>query len=76
MSTDRKTALPKERISRRAQLLNPVEVLMPDIYAEESPIDKGDHHTTHEARPEEQETPIIDKSEGFDPYDTGALYKK
>ena len=76
MSMDRKTALPKERISRRAELLKPVEVQMPDIYAEESPIDKGDRHTTHEARPEKQETPTVDKSEGFDPYDTGVLYKK
>ena len=76
MSTNRKKALPKERISRRAKLLNPVEVLMPDIYAEESPIDKGDRHTTLEARPEELETATVDKSEGFDPYDTGVLYKK
>ena len=76
MSTDSQKGLAKERISRRAELLNPLEVVMPDIYAEESPIDKCDCDPADEVPLEKKETPSIDESEGFNPYDTGALYKK
>ena len=45
---------------------------MPDIYAEKRSVEE----TSIEVAPSDIESPDIDHSRGFNPYDTGVLYKK
>jgi len=45
-------------------------VPMPDIYNEEDAVEE----TTEESS--DESSPGIEVSEGFNPYDTGSLYKK
>lgn len=76
MSTDaKKDSRPAvvPRVSRRVECLGPGKnVLMPDIYDDE---DKDAVIDTSVETPGES-TPDIEVSEGFNPYDTGSLYKK
>lgn len=76
MSTDaKKEPAGNERVSRRVECLNSEpDFPMPDIYAEASPIDRSDDDPADDSSAEKGEQ--IDKSAGFNPYDTGALYKK
>ena len=69
MSTDAKRSV--ARASRRVEC-----ALMPDIYADESPIEKVAADTVDDVLPTGAKTPEFDGSEGFNPYDTGVLYKK
>ena len=65
----------KNRISRRVECLKSGPAFpMPDIYAEPSPIDRSDDDPADDSSGQESEG--IDKSAGFNPYDTGTLYKK
>jgi hypothetical protein len=61
------------RTSRRVECLGPEQdVLMPDIYAHEYVVEE----TGPEAVFSKDESPDNDHSSGFNPYDTGVLYKK
>ena len=61
------------RTSRRVECLGPEQdVLMPDIYADEYAVEE----TGPEAVPSNDDSPDINHSRGFNPYDTGVLYKK
>jgi hypothetical protein len=74
MSTDaKKDSKPADvpRVSRRVECLGPGKnVLMPDIYNDEDAANDTSVETPGESTPE------IEVSEGFNPYDTGSLYKK
>lgn len=74
MSTDaKKDSKPTDvpRVSRRVECLGPGKnVLMPDIYNDEDAANDTSVETPGESTPE------IEVSEGFNPYDTGSLYKK
>ena len=76
MSTDaKKEPTGKNRVSRRVECLKSEPAFpIPDIYADPSPIDRNDHDPAGDSS--QQESEGIDKSAGFNPYDTGALYKK
>lgn len=76
MSTDtKKEPTGHNRVSRRVECLKSgPEFPIPDIYAEPSPIDRGDHHPADDSSGQDSEG--IDKSAGFNPYDTGTLHKK
>ena len=74
MSTDAKkdsrpeTAL---RVSRRVQCIDPEKNdLMPDIYADENAVEETDLEVAEESSPD------VTESVGFNPYDTGTLYRK
>jgi hypothetical protein len=82
MSTDAKKdpdSTTVERVSRRVECLGPGKnVLMPDIYTD---ADAANENMSKEAIPEPHdepspELPDFDTSEGFNPYDTGSLFKK
>jgi len=61
------------RASRRVECLGlEQDVLMPDIYADEDAVKE----IGPEAFPSNDESPDINHSSGFNPYDTGMLYKK
>ena len=61
------------RASRRVDCLGSGKnAEMPDIYAEKRAVEE----TSIEVAPSDVESPDIDYSRGFDPYDTGILYKK
>ena len=62
------------RASRRVDCLGSgKDVSMPDIYAEKRAVEE----TSVEVAPSDVEPPGIDRSRGFNPYDTGVfLYKK
>jgi len=79
MSTDAKKGsdtAPAERASRRVECLGPGNnVLMPDIYTDEDAANENmSNEPEHEPRDEQPSD--FDKSEGFNPYDTGSLFKK
>ena len=59
------------RVSRRVEC-----ALMPDIYADASPIEKLATNIVDDVLPTGVKFPEFDSSEGFNPYDTGVLYKK
>ena len=75
MSTDaKKEPAGNNRVSRRVECLkSEAEILIRDVYAEASPIDKGDDDPAGDSPGNDSEG--IDKSAGFNPYDTGSLYK-
>ena len=63
------------RASRRVDCLNPGKnLLMPDIYDDGDAANDTSVETPDESANES--TPDIEVSEGFNPYDTGSLYKK
>jgi len=74
MSTDaKKDSEPTtvERVSRRVECLDAEnDDLMPDIYADE------DAANDISLEPVDESPPVFDKSKGFNPYDTGSLFKK
>jgi len=43
---------------------------MPDIYADENAVEETDLEVA------EKTSPVVNESVGFNPYDTGTLYKK
>ena len=77
MSTDAKKdpeSTTVERVSRRVECLGPGKnVVMPDIYT-----DAANENMSNEALSEPRDDPPadFDSSEGFNPYDTGSLFKK
>jgi hypothetical protein len=72
MSTDAK----KEavRVSRRVECVKTVP--MPDIYADEGSAEDTNLKDIEALPPNVDETPAVNSSNGFNPYDTGVLYKK
>jgi len=76
MSTDpKKDPTGKSRVSRRVECLKSgPEFLMPDIYAEPAPIDRGDPELVVDRSGQVPEH--TEKFPGFNPYDTGTLYKQ
>jgi hypothetical protein len=61
------------RASRRVDCLGSgKDAEMPDIYSEKRAVEE----TSVEVAPSDVELPDIDYSRGFNPYDTGVLYKK
>ena len=61
------------RASRRVDCLGSgKDAEMPDIYAEKRSVEE----TSAEVAPSDVKSPDIDHSRGFNPYDTGVLYKK
>ena len=74
MSTDAKRdSRPGDasRVSRRVQSADLAkDVLMPDIYADENAVEETDLEVAEET------SPVVNESVGFNPYDTGTLYKK
>ena len=78
MSTDAKKdskSADVPRVSRRVECLGPGKnVLMSDIYDDEDAANDTSVKTPDESASES--TPDIEFSEGFNPYDTGSLYKK
>lgn len=61
------------RASRRVDCLGSgKDAEMPDIYSEKHAVDE----TSVGVAPSDVESPDIDYSRGFNPYDTGVLYKK
>ncbi len=80
MSTDAKKdsrSATVGRVSPRVESLGPGKnVLMPDIYAEEFGVKETPLEIVDESSPDIDESSGIDKSAGFNPYDTGTLYKK
>jgi len=78
MSTDsKKDSRPADapRVSRRIECLGPGKnVLMPNIYDDEDAANDTSVEPPDESASES--TSEIEFSEGFNPYDTGSLYKK
>jgi len=78
MSTDaRRDSRPAgaPRVSRRVECLGPGKnVLMPDIYDDEDAANDTSVDTPDESASEPM--PDNEFSAGFNPYDTGSLYKK
>ena len=79
MSTDaKKDSKPATvaRVSRRVECLGPEEnVRMPDIYTDEGAANENmSDEPEHESR--DEQPPDFDTSEGFNPYDTGSLFRK
>ena len=72
MSTDAKKNV--ERASRRAECVE--TVLMPDIYADEYSAEDTNLDDIDGLPASVDETPGVNSSNGFNPYDTGVLYKK
>jgi hypothetical protein len=72
MSTDAKKEV--VRASRRVECVE--TVAMPDIYADEYSVEDTNFKDIDELPPSVDETPGVDSSNGFNPYDTGVLYKK
>jgi len=74
MSTDAKKGpepTTVERVSRRVECLEPGnDDLMPDIYAD------ADAANDIALEPVDESPLDFDKSKGFNPYDTGSLFKK
>lgn len=74
MSTDAKKKSGEKtarRVSRRIECLDPGnDDLMPDIYADE------DAANDIALEPVDESPLDFDKSKGFNPYDTGSLFKK
>lgn len=79
MSTDAKKEpgqKPAGRVSRRVECLGPGKnVLMPDIYTDEEAANEPEADALESETLDEPATEF-DTSEGFNPYDTGSLYKK
>ena len=79
MSTDAKKdpdSATVRRVSRRVECLGAgKKVLMPDIYAD---ADAANENMSNEAvsGPRDEPAPDFDASEGFNPYDTGSLFRK
>ncbi|MGI9225018.1 MAG: hypothetical protein ACR2QX_11110 [Woeseiaceae bacterium] len=79
MSTDAKKGAESatlERVSRRVECLGPEDnVRMPDIYTDEDAANENmSNEPEHE--PRDEQPPDFDTSEGFNPYDTGSLFRK
>ena len=72
MSTDAKKDV--VRASRRVECVE--TVVMPDIYADEHSVEDSISRDIDESLPSVDESPGVDSSNGFNPYDTGVLYKK
>ena len=79
MSKDtKKDAVEPQRTSRRADLIAANEdIPMPDIYSEDAPSEEIIRDfPVDPVDPVDDESLEIDTSEGFNPYDTGSLYRK
>ena len=72
MSTDAKKDV--ARASRRVECVE--TVLMPDIYADERSVEDTNLKDIDDLPPSINDTPGVNCSDGFNPYDTGVLYKK
>jgi len=72
MSTDAKKEV--VRVSRRVECVKTVP--MPDIYADKYSAEDTNLKDIEALPPSVDETPVINSSNGFNPYDTGVLYKK
>lgn len=55
---------------------SPADRTIPDIYSDKAPLDRDDDEVADESPPDDDSAPLIDTSAGFNPYDTGSLYKK
>ncbi|MCH7822510.1 MAG: hypothetical protein IIA07_10860 [Proteobacteria bacterium] len=53
-----------------------MNVLMPDIYAKKYAVEEIELESVDESSPNINKSTGIDKSAGFNPYDTGTLRKK
>ena len=72
MSTDAKKDV--VRASRRVECVKTAP--MPDIYADGYSVEDTNLKDIVELPPSVAETPSVNISNGFNPYDTGVLYKK
>jgi hypothetical protein len=72
MSMDAKKGV--VRVSRRAECVKTVP--MPDIYADEYSAEDADLKYIDALQSSVDEAPGVNSSNGFNPYDTGVLYKK